>query len=1258
MELLKDTPFEVAWLTWQARPQTTCLTVVVKGAFDIVASGECKIDPEQELLAGDLHYDDDTERSVRCESDFAAIKPRGECLVVGSCFSPGGRPTEILLAAFKIGPVVKKMAIIGDRHFKGFLSGQTKPVPFCEMPLCWERSFGGPRSRINPVGLGLGKSVVDGKAVIRLPNIEDPTNLIRGKRDRPTPIGSFPVPRSWPSRACLVGTCDARWTRTRWPWQPRDFQIEHHCAAPVDQRIDGFFRGDEEITLVNLHREIPKARFRLPGIGIRAFLHEAEGEIVRPLMPELDTITVDTDLGKVLCLWRAVTEVPSESLEEFSHLFVIHEAHQTECSEAEYREWFEQRKVEVEAEGLAFEAAPVPEQDGIRASQLGRAPVATSDRDAGERQSHLSSIPSTLLRKASVLPEPVPLSSPVMAQVTENAFDEGSVWIDAVLEESKDAGGEEPLDLPLPVKVEEPARVSPPMAEGNIAEPTMTFEKFQEQSDQQRRPDRVEPRAEPVGTVVLPAAQVLAAKNESNKKSDGDEPVQTVVLAAAQLGLDAAAAGTSPTERPLDQTVCLPDAGSALQAVEKPPTERALDQTVCLPDAGREHLPEQEVSAEAEETPFVEPTITFDVFTKMQNQLDGAEPTEPTRAFEPLKTMIVQSGAGQSDSAPETDAPQKLSLDQTIRMPASPSEAEPTAAPAPPKMVEPAGEAPGKPMTSDDEYASVAFTFNAVDESARALLAALEADEGRDEGPALEVKASWVRVSTDEDIDLESDELGWTISEESLFALAQEESFLEQPTGESATSRDDLPEWVDDKPTEVDSRPDDLATVVGEQPAEAAREKRSRVDVESVLFMRSSDLLNALALDDEEAEDGEEVGEAADPQGKESVVFLRSSELAQVFGGTEFDELFADDPVESTAPLEAGLERKALTPAPPAYLGRQPTEDDQPATRTPDIEPLTAEDASRDLTDTQQEQRARLEAALTAGTSCAGWILEDADLTDMDLSGADLRDAVLARADLAGAKLDDARLDGAVLVSANLTGASLRNASLREAYLIEARGAELRFEGVALDDANATDASFPGALFHECTATYLDLNGANLVGARFEKTSLDHADMSGAMLDDAFFVECSLRELDLSGGTSAKRVKMDECELAGLRASNQCDLSDGSFVKASIVGGRFSDSNLDRANFSFSDLDAADFSGATLSKAKLLGCKLRGACFDRAHLTAALLGKSDLHQARFERARLTYTDLRGCNLYGAEFLGAVIDGTLLELACLKGTKLA
>jgi uncharacterized protein YjbI with pentapeptide repeats len=310
VELYKETLLAVAWRTWLSRPPRPSLTVVVKGSF-VLAPGELALAGDQPFPEGERWVDDDVERALATPNDLAPFKKRGECFVLGSCHpaSPTGR-SQI---AFQIGSVQKNIAVFGDRTFE---RGVDRPAEFTSMPLGWERAFGGSGHALNPSG-------------VALPNLEDPQHLIRARGDRPTPACTVPISPSWPERMRRAGTYDKNYLRTRYPGVAEDIDWEYFNEAPADQRIDGYFRGDEEIVLVNLVPGVPSLRARLPGITPRAFLTPARAPDPLAQLWEiplrLDTIVIDGDALRVRCLWRAVVDVGSEALAEMGSLCVLHD---------------------------------------------------------------------------------------------------------------------------------------------------------------------------------------------------------------------------------------------------------------------------------------------------------------------------------------------------------------------------------------------------------------------------------------------------------------------------------------------------------------------------------------------------------------------------------------------------------------------------------------------------------------------------------------------------------------------------------------------------------------------------------------------------------------------------------------------------------------------------------------------------------------------------------------------------------------------
>jgi uncharacterized protein YjbI with pentapeptide repeats len=323
VRVLKDTPFQFGFLTWQLHPPEVLLTVVVKATFDLPGDGECTVAANQLWCTGDVHYDGDFRQSVEYDTDLAPFKPRGECYLKGTCHAPAGRPTRVSGVRFEVGDVRKALAIFGDRAWG--VASATEPEPFTAMPLRWERCFGGPDYPANPVGLGIARA--GGRRP--LPNIENPRKLIRGGDDRPEPHGLFPIPRAWPARATRQGTYDARWTRERWPHWPEDFNTAYFSACPDDQQIDGYFLGDEAITLQNLHPTYPRIEAWLPGLRARAGLvgpGEGAARAFREVPLALDTIVVDSDALRVQCTWRGMVAVQDAAASEYEYLFLAHDS--------------------------------------------------------------------------------------------------------------------------------------------------------------------------------------------------------------------------------------------------------------------------------------------------------------------------------------------------------------------------------------------------------------------------------------------------------------------------------------------------------------------------------------------------------------------------------------------------------------------------------------------------------------------------------------------------------------------------------------------------------------------------------------------------------------------------------------------------------------------------------------------------------------------------------------------------------------------
>jgi uncharacterized protein YjbI with pentapeptide repeats len=308
---------------WQVRPPQDSLTLVVKGTFDLTAGGAAALREESDLPMGEVPRGG-PQSSVSYPSDFAVFKPRADVTLTGTAHAPSGS-APFMAVRFRLGSEEngfdRRIVVFGARRWARGLLGDSAsaPEPFTALPLVHEHAFGGPGIDSNPVGTGHRSAL--------LPNLEDPSHLIMSHDATPRPVGFAPIPAAWKERRSKLGTYDARWLRTRWPYFPEDFDWGYFQAAPAAQQL-GYLRGDEPFEITGVHEDRPSLRGTLPGLRMRGFAQRtaaAGGQIVEiPL--HLDTVHFDTDAGTVSLVWRGIIEVSDDEAPELAAFLVLDEA--------------------------------------------------------------------------------------------------------------------------------------------------------------------------------------------------------------------------------------------------------------------------------------------------------------------------------------------------------------------------------------------------------------------------------------------------------------------------------------------------------------------------------------------------------------------------------------------------------------------------------------------------------------------------------------------------------------------------------------------------------------------------------------------------------------------------------------------------------------------------------------------------------------------------------------------------------------------
>lgn len=242
--------------------------------------------------------------------DHCMWKPRGELLVTGHCYPPGRKEAPYARVKVSLGTIDKTLYVIGDRTWG--LMGPSDPVPFTQMRIDWAHAFGGEKYPQNPVGKGLSPIKTEsGQAIHPLPNVEDPRHVVKSKGDRPEPAGLGPYDLTWPHHFAKMGTYDKKWLEEQFPGFALDIDFGVFNVAPPDQRLEGYFRGDETFRIENMHPDESVIESQLPGVVARCFLQLSpeKGDDLVEVPLHLETVQLFPHLGRGIVMFRGLHEI-------------------------------------------------------------------------------------------------------------------------------------------------------------------------------------------------------------------------------------------------------------------------------------------------------------------------------------------------------------------------------------------------------------------------------------------------------------------------------------------------------------------------------------------------------------------------------------------------------------------------------------------------------------------------------------------------------------------------------------------------------------------------------------------------------------------------------------------------------------------------------------------------------------------------------------------------------------------------------------
>jgi len=1194
--------------------------------------------------------------------DMGMPKPRGEVVVMGSCVAPRGTRRVASEVSVHVGALKKTLNIFGDRFWiseGGIMKLISDPEPFTEIPITYEKAFGGKGFDKNPLGKGIEPVVVpDGRTLIPLPNIEESGRLIGSPSDRPAPAGFAPLDFMWPQRMQKQGTYDAKWQEERWPYFPDDMNYEFFNVAPEDQFVTGFFAGEESIEIVNMHPDLPVITSKLPPLRLRCFVtkkkelgsEDVDNEIFQEVTTRIDTVWLFPKILRGVAIYRGTTEVQDDEFADVVRIFLASEnMHDAPRPIEHYLE--EQKKL------LDF---TVP---------IDQAPLQKAQEKIGKALKRIKSIPKEIetaklqaMGRAPKMPAPTP----------------GEMKIKAA--------GMVGKNMTLIAGMEEMAR-GMHAKYGHLAK--IDLKKF----DVLRK--KLKHTEEKIDKGLNEIEDALKGAEASRKKTSDDLKKDFDPEQLQKAGID------PDNLFPEDSISPWHDRGFAFVVKCRKNLESNREAQDALHRLGLERRTIRSA------------WLGINLSEEIQNPVDWGLDLETDNQGHP-KSLVLPRGLvmPRFDEATLTrvlirqgDYPDAES-DVLIEG----SDEKPLFLPAATLI-----DLPGVPVEENAPCIRVSDELQAryLEQEVGdvcSVITLTSFDENPDKETAALLAASTFLIVLPEG-DLSPGEWDFWAK---TYPNAQK---LLLPRGktlfEALRHGTDIRNWVmaalprefakehqvEPGLPEADKSPDTSAIVIPPIPRmdikglvkglvqeikafhqpkiealhakQAAFENEARAAINKVGKDHDA-LLNATQSQGRRsfAEFGEETAKKIALEREkirssghlepEMETKMNEAEAQAKKMGHEAETRYQD----GMAKLEAGKQDIALKKA-KAQAGEPPERAK---------EKLLASGIDSDKV--RKLTREEVIGYYEKGESIAGAILSGIDLSKLDLHGIDLRGAMCKKTNFCETNLDRANLSQALAMEADFSKASLKDATLKKGLFSKAVFKDAHLEGANLHQALMKQADLTEASLSGANLDWVILQKAKLINANLENIKAEMGVFSGADISDAkftmsrlnkcLFKDVMLNRTDFSGAvinsTMFWRVKGEGVTFEGAsldkgRMGGNTLLPGVNLRNVSMKHGCFRDSDLSGADFSGSVLEESILENCNLTNASLSGVPAKKCRFNKSNLENATLAGANLFMGSLRKARIVNADFSDSNLFAVDLYKATVGETNFEGANLKMSQL-
>lgn len=1176
--------------------------------------------------------------------DAGMPKPQAEVLVHGACHPPRGDALGLEAAevSLRLGELDKRLYVFGPRHWEFSKTGwnivHDEPVPG-PLPLTWKNAFGGDGFPDNPLGKGMPPQTdeTDGAEASAprphpLPQVEDPGHLIGAREDRPQPAALAPLEQMWPQRMKHAGTYDEAWLKEHWPHFPPDFDLRFFNTAPPDQRIEGYFHGEEALRLQCLHPLRPVIESRLPGLKIRCFatlLDDPLGDRkdlsaahFQELDTRLDTVWLFPEEMRGVCCFRGLCEIKDDEYRDVANILLVTEPLDAPSQPLEHYRDLRDTWVE-------------------RALQLDKTHLQDGKQAIADALNRLKTMPAEIQANLDKGLGKTPRASTTPGQqfaAAHKRLDAASALLDKM--ESKALamrakhGHLTRIDLGHFSAMREAIATQRATIQGmekTVAQALDETQQQRQQAFEQALKRKKDLEARGIKADFDPDDLLLPPKEKRWQQNVLQHlgPWREELLANAPLHHKLLDLGLS------ERTIA-----NALLGYNPAPLEVGRKAWGLDPAEGTFTIPAGLVLPQFEDAtpvalrirPLEQNTLSLQEEDVLPDHLvEGSLPPEQApflaaaapgrllaRVADPLEALLLAQEAGDLCAAIVLDSPES---------PLSPA---------------------GEPLLKE----------------APAFVLALRGKRPED------VEKQWYawRAAKPEALRLPLHHGGlFQAKAEGRNIRAMLRQALPPQVAETLPPEPDAPLTANDIKPGMSLPLPDIKKLVSESRAKAkavieariAPVKQEAEQARAKAMEQAATLLRKRKLDPEQylkpsakhtsldfAKEKQEMLKALSTA-KEKLAANKklTPEIEQKLDGMGAKTGALMDKAAAVLPLEGGMRPPQWAKELRAKHGLDP-ETGEGLTRDKVAAMLQAGDknfsrrslAGLDLNGLDFSH-ANLERAVCLGTRFTNCNLRNANLRKALCAEADFGKASLAKADLArcvlnkallkDADLSDSSCKGALLAETDCSGADFQKADLERAVLLKTKLAGASLRGVTARR----------AVFNQALLGGNDLAKADFSRAVFMKCPLDGLDFSGLTLHKTVFM-----------GSGGQEVVFSRADMENARFLKGCSLPGAKFIKTRMHKLSAMDSAFPGADFSRASLDKALLQSCDLSQAILWHARARGARFPMCNLEKANLRGLDLLFGSLRKARLVEADCTGASFFGVDFYKAVMGDTVLDHA--------